>query len=178
MSRRKSKNKDAAILRAEQEILHIEEALLRETRETHRDVERIERFLHPKRATQSIKVSFSGASAMNTLNLNVGQSSIGTITPLSADGVTPSGGVVSNATFSIPPDPSFTAVDNSDGTVTITGVAVSAAPVTGTANATVTDTDGAVSTFSASFTITVATGTVTPPTATTASIGVAFSTPS
>lgn len=114
---------------------------------------------------------------MNTLILNVGQSSIGTITPLMADGVTPSGGTVSAASFSIPVDPSFAAVDQGDGTCLITGVAASATPVTGTATCSVTDSDGAVSTFSASFTITVSAVTPPPPVATTASIVVSFSDP-
>jgi hypothetical protein len=169
MSRRKNKNKDAAILHVEQEILHVEERILHELEE-----------LRPhSHSTKSIAIHFSGETNMpnNVLTLNVGQSSIGTITPLLADGVTPSGGAISNPVFSIPPDPSFSATDNADGTVTITGIAVSAAPVTGTASATVTDTDGVVSTFSASFTVTVAAGTTPPPTATTASIAVSFSTP-
>lgn len=114
---------------------------------------------------------------MNSLTLAVGQSSTGTIIPLLADGITPSGGAISNASFSITPDPSFSAVDNADGSVTIVGLAVSASPVTGTASATITDHDGAVSTFSQSFTIVVTAGTTPPPTATTASIGVSFSTP-
>lgn len=115
--------------------------------------------------------------ANNVLTLNVGQSSTGTIVPLAADGITPSGGAVSNPVFSIPPDPSFSALDNGDGTVTITGLAASAAPVTGTATCTVTDTDGAVSTFSAFFTVNVTAVVPPPPVATTASIVVQFSTP-
>ena len=113
---------------------------------------------------------------MSAVTLNVGQSTIGTIIPLLADGVTPSGGTVSNASFVIPVDPSFAAVDNADGTVTITGTAASAAPETGTASAAVTDTDGAVSTFTTTFTVTVVAVTP-PPVATTASIAVSFSTP-
>jgi hypothetical protein len=169
MSRRKNKNQDAAILRTEREILHVEERILHELQELHPHTPR----------TASISLQFSGETTMpnNVLDLNVGQSSTGTITPLLADGVTPSGGAISNAVFSIPPDPSFSATDNADGTVTITGLAVSAAPVTGTASATVTDGDGVVSTFSTSFTVTVAAGTPPPPTATTASIAVSFSIP-
>ncbi len=153
------------ILRSNEEILH-------ELRSIHHE-------LHPRRLTQSICVKFSGETTMpnNVLTLNVGQSSIGTITPLLADGVTPSGGTVSAASFSIPADPSFGAVDNGDGTLTVTGVAASAAPVTGTASCTVTDTDGAVSPFSTSFTITVSAVTPPPPVATTASIAVSFSDP-
>lgn len=113
---------------------------------------------------------------MNTLTLNVGQSSTGTITPLLADGVTPSGGTVSAASFSIPADPSFAATDNGDGTLSVSGVAASTAPVTGTASCTVSDLDGAVLSFSTSFTITVS-AVVIPPVANTASIGVSFSTP-
>lgn len=152
-----------------EKIVILDEEILHELRAIRRE-------LAPKPSTKSIGIKFSGALTMNTLTLSVGQSSIGTITPLLADGVTPSGGAVSNPSFSIPPDPSFSAVDNADGTVTITGLAVSAATVTGTASATVTDTDNAVSSFSQSFTVTVTAGT-TPPVATTASIGVSFSTP-
>lgn len=164
MSRRK-RNKETEILATEREILHVEEKILHELHELshHR--------------TASISLHFTGASQMNSLSLTVGQSSIGTITPLLADGVTPSGGAVSAASFSLPPDPSITAVDNNDGTITITGIAVSAAPVSGTASATVTDVDGAVSTFTTSFTIIVAASTAPPPVATTASIAVSFSTP-
>jgi len=168
MSRRNHpKNEDSAILRAEREILHVEEEILRQLHKLNPHHQR----------TASISLQFSGDLIMNSLTLAVGQSSIGTITPLAADGITPSGGAVSNPSFSITPDPSFSAVDAADGTVTITGIAVSAATVTGTASATVTDTDGAVSTFSQSFTVTVVAGTTPPPTATTASIGISFSTP-
>ena len=113
---------------------------------------------------------------MNTLALLIGQSSIGTVTPLEADGLTVTpGAVVSNQSWSIS-DPSLTLATNSDGTATVTGVADSAAPVTGSVSATVTDADGTVSSFSATFTVTV-TGTTPPPQARTASIGVAFSQP-
>jgi len=137
----------------------------------------IRRELAPKHFTQSIAIVFSGDFIMNTLTLNVGQSSIGTITPLAADGVTPSGGTVSAASFSLPVDPSITAVDNSDGTITITGIAVSVATVSGIASCTISDPDGAVSTFSQSFTVTVVGVTPPPPSATTASIGISFTTP-
>jgi hypothetical protein len=177
MSRRhRPKKQDPEVLRTEREILHVEEQILRTEEQILHELHR----LHPH-LTASIVLQFSGASIManNTLSLTVGQSSVGTITPLLTDGVTPSGGTVSGATFSIPADPSFSAVDNGDGTLTVTGVAASAAAVTGTASATVTDTDSAVSTFTATFTITVIDAVVTPPPAeaTTASIVVSFSAP-
>jgi hypothetical protein len=165
--RNRPKNEDSAILRAEREILHVEEEILRQLHKLNPHHQR----------TASISLQFSGDLIMNSLTLAVGQSSIGTIIPLLADGVTPSGGAVSNASFFIPPNPSFSAVDNADSTVTIVGLAVSAATVTGTASTTITDQDGAVSTFSQSFTIVVTAGTTPPPTATTASIGISFSTP-
>lgn len=184
MSRRPKNKTDEKLIQTEREILHVEEAVLRREdeilhveEENHRILEEIERRLRHPQLTHSIRINFSGAITMDTLTLNVGQSSTGTITPLGADGVTPSGGTVSAASFSIPPDPSFTAVDNGDGTCLITGVAASAAPVTGTASCTVTDPDGAVSTFSTSFTITVSAVAPPPPVATTTSIGVSFSTP-
>jgi len=169
MSRRKNKNQDAAILRTEREILHVEEQILHELHELHPHVPR----------TALIALQFSGEIAMpnNVLTLNVGQSSTGTIVPLATDGVTPSGGAVSNPVFSIPPDPSFSATDNTDGTVTITGLTVSAASVTGTATCVVTDTNGATGSFTQTFTITVNAGSPPPPTETTASIGISFSTP-
>lgn len=111
---------------------------------------------------------------MNSVTLIVGQSTKGTIVPLEADGVTVTpGAVVSAQTFTIS-DPSLTAVPNSDGTVTISGVAASTAAVTGTATATVTDADGAVSPFTQSFTVTVNSA---PPVGLTTAIGVSFSTP-
>jgi hypothetical protein len=122
---------------------------------------------------------FSGDSIMadNTLVLNVGQTSIDTITPRLADGVTASGGVLSLVvvTFS---DPSATFVLNPDNTVTFTGVAASAAPVSGSIACTVTDTDGVVSTWTVPFTVQT-NGTVAPPPPAqlTQSVANVFSTP-
>lgn len=91
--------------------------------------------------------------ANNVLVLNVGQTSQASIVPLLADGITPSGGVLSNVAYSFS-DPSATVVLNPDGlTATCTGVAASTGPVTGSATCTVTDTDGVVSQWTQSFTI-------------------------
>ena len=116
---------------------------------------------------------------MNALVFNVGQTSQASIVPLLADGVTPSGGTLSNVVYTFS-DPSATVVLNSDGvTATCTGVAGSSGPVAGTAACTVTDTDGVVSTWTQAFTIT--TNAVTPPPPPpqqlTQSISVQFSTP-
>lgn len=132
-------------------------------------------FLWLCRTTQ-IAIQF-GDNTMNSVTLVAGQSTTGTIVPLEADGVTQTpGAVVSAQSFSIPPDPSFGATDNGDGTLTITGNAASVAPVVGTASAIVTDADGAVATFTTSFTINVTSATP-PPTGLTASIGVQFTLP-
>lgn len=138
-------------------------------------LERIERKLStPTARTTRIAIQFgANTMAFNAVTLLVGQSTIASIVPLEADGVTVTpGAVVSNATIS-ETDPSVTVTDNADGTVTIAGVAAGTA--TGTASATVTDADGTVNTFSVSFTTTV--NAVTPPTGRTASIAVAFSVP-
>lgn len=162
-----------------EEVKHIEHEVVEHVEKA---VERIEEEFehlfhhhHPRRTTSIAIISF-GDTTMNDITLLVGQSTIGTIVPLEADGVTQTPGAVASAqAFSIPPDPSFGAVDNGDGTLTITGNAPSAATVTGTATATVTDADGTVNSFTQPFTITV--NGVTPPTERTASIGVSFSTP-
>jgi len=113
----------------------------------------------------------------NALVFNVGQTSVDTVTPLLADGVTPSGGTVSSVvvTFS---DPSATAVVQPDNTILFTGVAASSGPVSGSTACTVTDTDGAVSTWNQAFTVT--TNAVTPPpppSQLTQSVANVFSTP-
>lgn len=126
--------------------------LLREIRD---DVRIIVTLLTPKQLTKSIAVRFKGAASManNVLVLNVGQTSQASIVPLLADGITPSGGVLSNVAYSFS-DPSATVVLNPDGlTATCTGVAASTGPVTGSATCTVTDTDGVVSQWTQSFTI-------------------------
>lgn len=115
--------------------------------------------------------------ANNVLVLNVGQSSIDTITPFLADGVTPSGGVVSNVsvTFS---DPSATASVQPDNTILFTGVADSAGvAVSGSTSATVTDTDGAVSTWTTAFTVQTIAVTPPPPDQSTQVVANVFSTP-
>ena len=139
-----------------------------------REVRRLE---HPKRTTQSIAIRFTGDSIManNVLALNVGQTSQASIVPLLADGVTPSGGVLSAVSYTFS-DPSATVVLNSDGlTATVTGVAASAGPISGSASATVTDTDGVISVWNQAFTI--QTGAVVPPAQLTQSVAVQFSAP-
>lgn len=157
--------------RIEREILNDDERILRE-------LEEIELELHPKHLTHSIVVRFTGDSPManNVLVLNAGQTSQASIVPLLADGVTPSGGVVSAVSYTFS-DPSATVVLNPDGvTATVTGVAASTGAVSGSASATVTDVNGAVAPFTQSFTIQV--NAVVPPVGITESIAVEFSTPS
>lgn len=114
--------------------------------------------------------------ADNALVLNVGQTSQAAIVPLLADGTTNSGGTLSDVSFSFS-DPSATAVLNADGlTVTVTGVAASAGPISGTAACTVTDTTGAVSTWVQTFTIQT-NAVAPPPEQLTQSITVQFSAP-
>lgn len=136
----------------------------------------IRRELAPQTLTHSVANVFSGDTmADNVLVLNVGQTSVDTLTPRLADGVTPSGGVVSNVvtTFS---DPSASFVNNADGTITFTGVAPSTAgPVSGSNAFTVTDTDGAVSQWNVPFTVQV--NAVVPPSQLTQSVANVFSTP-
>ena len=89
--------------------------------------------------------------ANNALVFNVGQTSTDVVTPLLADGVTPSNGVVSNlaVTFN---DPSATAVIQNANSILFTGVAVSTGAISGSTTCTVTDTDGVVSTWTIPFT--------------------------
>lgn len=138
-------------------------------------LENIEHELRPHRITKSVSNIFSGDSIMaNTLVLNVGQTSTDTLTPYLTDGVTPSGGVVSNVvvTFS---DPSATATVNPDNTVLFTGVAASTGAISGSTACTVTDTDGVVSQWTIPFTVT--TNAVVPPAQLTQSVANLFSTP-
>jgi hypothetical protein len=155
-----------------EELIELERAELRSLREIANE-------LKPKHLTASISNVFTGESPManNVLVFNVGQTSIDTITPLLADGVTLSGGTLSavSVTFS---DPSATAVLNPDNTITFTGVADSAGvAVGGTVTATVTDTDGAVFTFTQAFTVTTIAVTPPPPAQLTQSIANVFSVP-
>lgn len=112
----------------------------------------------------------------NALVFNVGQTDIATISPFLADGVTPSGGTVSEVTVTFT-DPSATFVVNPDNTITFTAVAPTAggAPVSGSVACTVTDTDSAVSTENIVFTVFV--NTPVPPVQLTESIAVVFGTP-
>lgn len=127
--------------------------------------------------TASVANVFTGDIPMadNVLVLNVGQTAIDTLTPRLADGVTPSGGVVSNVvvTFS---DPSATAAVQPDNTVLFTGVAASVGPISGSTSLTITDTDGVVSTWNVPFTV--QTNAVPPPPQQlTQSVANVFSTP-
>ncbi len=130
----------------------------------------------PPNRTIAISVRFDpkGASTMADLSLLVGQSSVGTVTPLMANGATNSTAVVSNVVWTLT-DPALTVTPSADGTVVIAGVAATTADVTGTVSATVTDSDGVATTFSATFTVSV--GAVVPPANRTTSIGVHFSIP-
>lgn len=141
----------------------------------HRIDENVLELLRKQRRTQSIAVRFSGECMANALIFNVGQTSQASIQPLLADGVTPSGGVVSAVKYTFS-DPSATVVLNADGlTATVTGVAASTGAVSGSASCTVTDTDGVVSRWNQSFTIT--TNAVVPPAQLTQSIAVQFTPP-
>ena len=170
MSRLRRK-KDEEILRTEREILKTEKEILGAER-------RIEKELAPKPLTASIEVQFTGDSFManNDLTLNVGQTSQASIQPLLADGVTPSGGVLSAVSYTFS-DQSATVVLNADGlTATVTGIAASTGAMSGSAAATVTDTDGVVSTWTQAFTITT-NAVAPPPSQLTQQIAVQFSPP-
>lgn len=112
---------------------------------------------------------------MNNLVLNVGQSSTGVIGAFEADGTPTPGAVLSGQIWNIA-DPSFTAVVNPDGSITITGVTPSTAPVSGTVQATVTEPSTASGSFAQGLTVQVNPA-ITPPVLLTKSIGVTFSTP-
>lgn len=113
----------------------------------------------------------------NALVLSVGQTSQASIVPLLADGVTPSGGVLSNVLYAFS-DPSATVVLNPDGlTATVTGVSASSGVVSGSASCTVTDTDGVVSTWNQAFTIQVNGVAPPPPAQLTQSVAVSFTDP-
>lgn len=156
-----------------EKLVILDEEIIHELRAIRRELE-------PKRITKSIANIFSGDAPMpnNVLVFNVGQTSIDTVTPCLTDGVTPSGGVVSDVvvTFS---DPSATAVVQPDNTVLFTGVADSAGvAVAGSTSATITDTDGVVSTFTTPFTVTtVGVTPPPPPTQITQVVANVFSTP-
>jgi len=172
--------------REEKEIL---KHILRDLEENHRLVKKIEdeldrvahivrkieRELRPQPLTASVVDVFSGESTtMADLILNVGQTSTDTVTPLLADGVTPSGGVVSNLTVTFS-DPSATAVVSGANTILVTGIAASSGAISGTRSCTVTDTDNAVSQWTTTFTVT--TNAVIPPEQLTQSVVDVFSTP-
>jgi len=151
--------------------------ILRSVRETLDGVRELLRRSRHKQLTYAVAVRFKGASMQpnNTLVFNVGQSSQASLMPLLADGITNSGGTVSNVTYTFN-DPSASVVLNADGlTATCTGLAPSNGPVTGTATCTVTDTDGAVSQWTQTFTITTNLG--GPPGQLTQSVAVQFTDP-
>jgi len=174
-----------AIYQLNCELLHVAKKSLDEQEETTaaiiangRILQEIADGLKAEPLTTSIANIFTGDSPManNELIFNVGQTSTDTITPFLADGVTPSGGAVSNVvvTFS---DPSATFVVNGDNTVTFTAVAASAGAVSGSTAATITDTDGAESQWTQPFTVTTIDVTPPPPEQLTQSIANVFSTP-
>lgn len=160
----------------EAEILAIVNKTAVAVRENSKKLDQILSLLQPVAITSSIAVQFTGVTMQpnNTCVLNVGDTSQASILALLADGISPSGGVVSNAAYNFS-DPSATVVMNADGlTATVTGVAPSASgPVSGSATCTVTDTDGAISTWSQSFTILV--NAIPPPQQLTQSVVVQFS---
>lgn len=129
--------------------------LLEIQRGIRRGIWQIVHLLTPKQLTHHVVVVFDGGMVENNvLVLNVGQTSQASIVPLLADGITNSGGVLSNVVFNFN-DPSATVVLNADGvTATVTGIAQSSGPVQGTATCTVTDTDSVVSQWSQVFSIT------------------------
>jgi hypothetical protein len=155
------------------ELIHLNQRILHE-------LEAIRRELQHQPLTAAIAVEFSGENqtmSANALVFNVGQTSQASIVPLLADGVTPSGGVLSDVAYSFS-DPSATVALNSDGlTATCTGVAASTDPVSGSASCTVTDTDGVVSTWTQAFTIQTNAVAPPPPSQLTQSVVVEFSTP-
>jgi hypothetical protein len=154
----------------EPRIIKLLERILRELRMIRRGLTR-------QRITTRIEVRFSGENMANSVELQVGQSSIATIEALASDG-SASNGVISAVAFTFTnPDASF--VNGADGVSgTVTGVEPSTGPIEGSVTCTVTDTDGAVSQFTQSFSVTVDPGAPPPPPVpTTASVQVNFSTP-
>jgi hypothetical protein len=112
--------------------------------------------------TASAPIITGDGMANNTYSMNVGQSQAGVITPLLADGVTGSGGVVSGTVVTFT-DPSATFVLAADNvTITFTGMAANTAPASGSVAFTVTDTDGVVSQWTDAITVSVA-AVVVPP---------------
>jgi hypothetical protein len=161
--------------------MYLLEEILRTQREELDILLRLEQSLFPP--TAGIRVCFTHFTSpgahpiMASVSLVVGQSTLATIVPFEADGITQTpGAVVSAQSFSIPGD-QVTIVQNDDGSATITAVAATTDDIQGSANATVTDADGTVGQFSANFTITVTGTNPPPPSDRTASIGVTFSTP-
>lgn len=127
--------------------------------------------------TASIKVIFQAeGELMADLVLQVGQSSVGTVVPFLADGVTQTPGAVVSAQVWTISDPALVVTSHPDGTVTVAATAATAADVNGSVKATVTDSDGFTQELSKDFTISV--GGVTPPVNRTAGIGVSWSNPS
>jgi hypothetical protein len=160
-----------------EKILHFQRETLERLEQIEHAQRRIEREiarLSNINRTATVTNIFTGDSTMadNALVFNVGQTAIDTLTPRLADGVTPSGGVVSNVVVTFA-DPSATAVLQPDNTVLFTGVAASTAPISGSTALTITDTDGVVSTWNIPFTV--QTNAVVPPAQLTQSVANVFS---
>ena len=146
----------------------------RELQDQGKILQQIADDLAPEPHTQSVVNVFSGENmADNVLVLNVGQTSIDTLSPRLADG-TPSGGTVHSVSVNFS-DPSATAQVQADNTILFTGVAASTGPVSGTSVLAVTDTDGAESQWTVPFTVAV--NAPPPPSQLTQSVANVFSTP-
>lgn len=169
----------------ESRLEHLERELKDLRREMRNDAVQVRQtllqivhLLKPKHViTASVVDVFSGDPPManGSLVFNVGQTSTDTVTPLLIDGVTPSGGVVSNLVVAAS-DPAFTAVVNGTNTILFTAVAPSTAgAVVVTRQCTITDTDGAVSQWTGSITVLV--NAPVPPEQLTQSVADVFSTP-
>lgn len=143
------------------------ERLLREIVDLQREI------LKYVRPPLTSRIFIAIGEDMSPATINVGQSIPATIVPLAADGVTPSGGAVSNPTWSVSDSAVATLTENADGSATLKGVA--AGTVTVNVTATVTDTDGSVNTFSGMNTLSVQ---APPPAPLTASIAIQFGTAS
>lgn len=110
--------------------------------------------------TKTLILQFkTGDKIMADLSLKVGQTSILTMFPGEADGVTVTPGATLSGQTVAFTDPSCTVVKNPDGTFTFTAVAPTTADASGSANASATDADGTVTPVSKAFTVSVAAAT-------------------
>jgi len=165
----------------EHELSHLRREMRNDAVQVRQTLLQIVHLLKPKHViTASVVDVFSGDPPManGSLVFNVGQTSTDTVTPLLIDGVTPSGGVVSNLVVAAS-DPAFTAVVNGTNTILFTAVAPSTAgSVVVTRQCTITDTDGAVSNWTSSISVLVnASVPPPPPDQLTQSVVDVFSTP-